>query len=393
MKNSSKLAAIIILIITAFLLGLDMGMSYDEDKVTYKEDKNLELSHLVEVWNVINQKYFEKSEIEKHSAVNYAIKGVVSSLNDPYSMYLTKDEFKEFSSALDSEIQGIGSTVSMEDGFIIIESPLKSSPAQEAGLQPKDRIVAINGESTEGLSVQEAVKKIRGKKGTIVKLTIVRSGKDEAFEVSIVRDRIQLESVTHEKLMDGMFYISINQFSDDTQKEFYEAAQAALLEDARGIILDLRFNGGGYLQIAENLLSYFIGPNKVALQILDSDLNSEQKITNGKSILEDIPLVVLINRGSASASEIVAGSLQDYEKAILVGEQTFGKGTIQQLLEFENGSSLKLTIAKWLTSNARDVNEIGLEPDYEITITETDILNNYDSQLAKAKEVLRSIMP
>ena len=386
--TTTKKAAVILSIIFSFLIGLEMGMNYDKPNEVAIQKQDLKLDHLNEVWDSINEKYFNKNDIESDLAENYAIKGVVSSLNDPYSIYLTKDEFTEFSQSLDSEIQGIGAAVTKQDGFIMIESPLKESPAIKAGLVAKDKIIAINGESTEGLSVTEAVMKIRGKKGTSVTLTIYREEAEEPFDVTIIRDEIKLESVSYKELENNIAYIAINQFSDDTLKEFYQASLDALLTDSKGLILDLRFNGGGYLQIAQNLISYFIGPEKVALQVLDANNNASTKVTNSKAIFKDIPLVILVNQGSASASEIVAGSLQDYQKAILVGNQTYGKGTIQQLLEFSNGSSLKLTIAKWLTANGRDIDEIGLTPDFEISITETDILNNLDSQLEKAKEII-----
>jgi len=386
--TTTKKAAVILSIIFSFLIGLEMGMNYDKPNEVAIQKQDLKLDHLNEVWDSINEKYFNKNDIESDLAENYAIKGVVSSLNDPYSIYLTKDEFTEFSQSLDSEIQGIGAAVTKQDGFIMIESPLKESPAIKAGLVAKDKIIAINGESTEGLSVTEAVMKIRGKKGTSVTLTIYREEAEEPFDVTIIRDEIKLESVSYKELENNIAYIAINQFSDDTLKEFYQASLDALLTDSKGLILDLRFNGGGYLQIAQNLISYFIGPEKVALQVLDANNNANSKVTNSKAIFKDLPLVILVNQGSASASEIVAGSLQDYQKAILVGNQTYGKGTIQQLLEFSNGSSLKLTIAKWLTANGRDIDEIGLTPDFEISITETDILNNLDSQLEKAKEII-----
>jgi len=386
--TTTKKAAVILSIIFSFLIGLEMGMNYDKPNEVAIQKQDLKLDHLNEVWDSINEKYFNKNDIESDLAENYAIKGVVSSLNDPYSIYLTKDEFTEFSQSLDSEIQGIGAAVTKQDGFIMIESPLKESPAIKAGLVAKDKIIAINGESTEGLSVTEAVMKIRGKKGTSVTLTIYREEAEEPFDVTIIRDEIKLESVSYKELENNIAYIAINQFSDDTLKEFYQASLDALLTDSKGLILDLRFNGGGYLQIAQNLISYFIGPEKVALQVLDANNNANSKVTNSKAIFKDLPLVILVNQGSASASEIVAGSLQDYKKAILVGNQTYGKGTIQQLLEFSNGSSLKLTIAKWLTANGRDIDEIGLTPDFEISITETDILNNLDSQLEKAKEII-----
>ena len=386
--TTTKKAAVILSIIFSFLIGLEMGMNYDKPNEVVIQKQDLKLDHLNEVWDSINEKYFNKNDIESDLAENYAIKGVVSSLNDPYSIYLTKDEFTEFSQSLDSEIHGIGAAVTKQDGFIMIESPLKESPAIKAGLVAKDKIIAINGESTEGLTVTDAVMKIRGRKGTSVTLTIYREEAEEPFDVTIIRDEIKLESVSYKELEENIAYIAINQFSDDTLKEFYQASLDALLTDSKGLILDLRFNGGGYLQIAQNLISYFIGPEKVALQVLDANNNANTKVTNSKAIFKDIPLVILVNQGSASASEIVAGSLQDYKKAILVGNQTYGKGTIQQLLEFSNGSSLKLTIAKWLTANGRDIDEIGLTPDFEISITETDILNNLDSQLEKAKEII-----
>jgi len=391
MIKKSKNVGIILLIVTSFLFGIDVGMKYESPSID-ESNKKLELNHFFEVWDVINQKYLNKENIANDNAVNYAIKGVVSSLNDPYSMYFTKDESQEFSSSLDSQIQGIGASVTMEDEIITIESPLKSSPAEKAGIQPRDKILAIDGKSTEGMTIKEAVMLIRGEIGSTVTLTIYREEIEKPFEVGIIRDKIELDSVTFELMEDNTMYISINQFSDDTQKEFLAAVSEAVLKDVKGIILDLRYNGGGYLQIAEHIISNFTGPNEIALQVVDSKNNYEIHKTTDKGYLKDIPTVILINEGSASASEIVAGTLQDLDIAQIVGTQSFGKGTVQQLIDFKNGSTLKLTIAKWLTSNARDIDKIGITPDFEIDITETDILNNYDSQLEEAKKVLNTLI-
>jgi len=270
-----------------------------------------------------------------------------------------------------------------------VETPLKGSPAEAAGLQTGDIIVAVDGNDIADQSLLEVVKQIRGPKGTKVKLNIVREDSKEALEIVITRDEITIDSVTYEQ-QDDLFYISINQFSDDTLKEFQTAATTALLNGSKGIILDLRFNGGGYLDSAVHILGEFLEVNQPAVQMKGKTPQTNRTInTNGPSRLADIPVVVLINQASASASEIVAGTLQDFGKAIVVGQTSYGKGTVQDVIPFQDGSTLRITIAKWLTGRGQDINDNGITPDFIVDITEQNVADEFDSQLEKAREILK----
>jgi carboxyl-terminal processing protease len=295
-------------------------------------------------------------------------------------------------SDLDSELEGIGAVLGMDEDLIVVETPLKGSPAEASGLKTGDLIIEVDSVSIEGQNLYEVVKKIRGPKGSKVTLGIIR--KDDKtvtnLDIEITRDKITLDSVTFEEI-EELFYVSINQFSDDTANEFKNAVTKALAAGSKGIILDLRFNGGGYLDSAVKILGEFLEPNSAAVQMLGKTTDLSRTINaNGPGRLLDTPIVVLINQGSASASEIVAGTLQDYKKAIVVGVQSYGKGTIQDVIPFEDGSTLRLTIAKWLTAKGQDINKNGITPDLEVILSESDLSNKFDAQLDKAKQVLRN---
>jgi len=327
--------------------------------------------------------------IDDDEAVYGAIKGLLNSLGDPYSAFMTPEESEIFQSSLNSELEGIGAELTIENSLLTVVSPLKDSPAEKAGLKPGDIIVEIDHEDATEYSFFEAVQNIRGEKDTEVTLTILREGLDEALELTITRGTIEIDSVSTEELEDGLFYISINQFSDDTEKEFFAATNQAILLQPKGIILDLRFNGGGYLESAINILGEFLANNEIGVIIESGASKKRDAMTiHGQQRLADIPLVILINEGSASASEILAGALQDYEKAFIMGEQSYGKGTVQEVEILNDGSSLRLTIAKWLTPHERSINELGITPDEVVELNEEDLKNEIDSQLEAAKKHL-----
>lgn len=393
-KSDKIIIALIVLII--FTGGYQVGRNFslvDKDlKPTTNDsrlDTNFNLNPLSNVWSVINSEYVNLSSIEK-DVISYGLaKGLVDSLDDAYSAFLTPEETQVFTRELDQELEGIGAEITQEEGVLKVVSPLKGSPAEKAGLKPGDIIVEIDGEDASVLNLFKAIEKIRGKRGSAVTLTIYREGADDTMEISIIRDVIEIESVTTEVLDNSIFYISINQFSDDTTKEFNAAVASALLNSPKGIILDVRYNGGGYLQTAVDILGEFLDKQSPAVIVeTGADKFKETLKTNGKGRLAGIPLVVLINEGSASASEILAGALQDTNKAFLIGKNTFGKGSVQKIEQFRDGSSLRLTIAEWLTPNGTSINKTGVAPDLEVEITEKDVENKTDSQLEKAKSYL-----
>ena len=328
------------------------------------------------------------SNIDSENIIDGSIKGMVKALDDPYSSYMNSEETQMFMSDLDSELEGIGAVLGMSEKGVVVETPLKGSPAESAGVETGDVIVQVDLQDIQDLELLEVVKLIRGESGTFVTLGIVREGEDDLLEIEIKRDQITLDSVTFEK-QDDLFYISINQFSDDTLKEFQKATSEALLSGARGIILDLRFNGGGYLESAVHILGEFLDNESAAVQMVGKTPEFSKTIfTSGPSRLSELPVAVLINRASASAAEIVAGTLQDFGKAVIIGETSYGKGTIQDVVPFSDGSTLRITIAKWLTAKGQDINKHGITPDLEVEITEQDIKNAFDSQLDAAKKAI-----
>ena len=389
MKKNS-LPIIVVLSLLSFGLGYDLGNAQNSPMIVSEVQpaSNLDLEIYEDVWSTILDRYLESGNIDKNTVIDESIKGMVKALDDPYSSYMNSEETEMFMSDLDSELEGIGAVLGMESERVVIETPLKASPAEAAGLQTGDIIVAVDGNDITDQGLLEVVKQIRGPKGTTVVLSIIREKSQEAFDVNIVRDKITLESVTFEQ-QDDLFYISINQFSDDTLKEFQSAATQALLNDSKGIILDLRFNGGGYLDSAVHILGEFLETNLPAVQMQGKDVQSSKTLTtSGPARLNNLPVAVLINQASASAAEIVAGTLQDFGRAIVVGQKSYGKGTIQDVIPFRDGSTLRITIAKWLTGKGQDINENGISPDFMVEISEEDLNNSFDSQLEKARELL-----
>lgn len=341
-----------------------------------------------EVWDSLKQNHVDKNKIKNKDLFYGSLKGMAAAVDDPYTVFMDPTIAKEFADDLAGTFEGIGAEVGMRNDIITIIAPLDGMPAQKAGLRAGDKIYAIDSTSTIGLTVDEAVRAIRGKKGTQVKLTILRGSNAKSQDISITRDVIIVKSVKTEMRSDGIFVIKVTNFNDDTLNLFNAAVSEALLKSPKGIILDLRNNPGGYLDTAVAMASEWVeGGPVVAEQFSDNRRNEYP--SNGQARLKNIPTVVLVNGGSASASEIVAGALRDYKKATLVGEQTYGKGSVQTLQGLSDGSSLKITIAKWLTPAGDFINEKGLTPNVVIKLEQTDIDKNVDPQMNKALELLK----
>lgn len=363
---------------------------------TYHSPKDVDLTQFWKVWDMLETLYIDRSKIDYQKMTYGAIKGMVDSLKDPYTIFMDPKETEDFKNNLSGDLEGIGAELSIKDGHLIVVSPLKDSPAEEAGLKPGDAVYKIDDIVTNKMSLADAVSKIRGKKGSKVKLVIIREGEDKPLDFEIERKEIKIPSVSWEMKDDGIAYISINQFGDDTTKEFSNAVNDILLKKARSVILDLRYNGGGYLEGAVDIVSEFVETGVVTTihkREEDNKINEEVQRVNGHARLLKLPMVVLVNEGSASASEIVAGALKDYKRATLVGEKTFGKGTVQELQPLSDGSSLRITIAKWFTPNNVNVNETGITPDIEVKISEENQKDKKDPQLDKAIEILKAPQP
>lgn len=352
--------------------------------------RDVNLNLLFTVWEKLRDTYVDETKFDDQKQVYGLIQGLVTSLNDPYTIFMTPEESRQFQDSLNGQLEGIGAELTIEEGNLIVVSPLKGSPAERAGLKPGDIIYKINEEFASEMTLFEAIMKIRGPKETSVFLTILHKDETKPVELTIVRDSINIASVSWEEKSDGIAYLSINQFSDNTKEEFKKAVTEILLKKPQGIILDLRFNGGGYLEISVDILSELFKSKEKVVSIQQRKKRLEENyFTDGSGRLANIPLVVLVNNGSASASEIVAGAIQDYKIGTIVGEQTFGKGTVQEVETLEDGSSLRLTIAKWFTPNGRSIDTTGITPDKVVEMTEEDTNNNRDTQLESSIDYLQ----
>ncbi len=326
--------------------------------------------------------------LDSSKLIDGAKKGMVDAVGDPYTVYFTADEAKEFLSDLEGTFEGIGAELSKKDGALTIVSTIDGSPALKTGLQAGDVIAKVNDEETRGWTVEEAVKKIRGKKGTSVKLVIVRKNQDKPLDFAVTRDTITDPSVKTEITPENIGIIRITRFG---QGDTVQLARSAAVEfknrGVKGIVLDLRGNGGGYLQAAQDIASLWMN-DKVVVSERSHGQVKETLRTNGEAILEGIPTVVLVNGGSASASEILAGALHDNGAAKLVGEKTFGKGVVQDIVQLDDGGSLKVTIASWFTPNGKNISKEGITPETIVGLTAEDVAASRDPQKDKAFELL-----
>ena len=361
----------------------------NSSQVTGKQNASLDFGRFWEVWDVVNDLYYDKTKIDSAKMLDGAISGMVRSLGDPYTSYLPKEDNQAINDDLNGSFEGVG----MELGYneaqqLIVVSPIENSPAIKAGIKSKDRILGIDGEDTIGVTLPEAVKKIRGKSGTTVKLKILSDGEIAPKEVDLVRATINLPSIVV-SYKDGYGVIKINKFGEKTNSEWDKAVNEMLVKKVNGVIIDVRNNPGGYLTSAVYLGSEFTDGTIVIQEGVNNDRKEFKSERKGK--FTKIPVVVLINEGSASASEILAGAIKFGASGRLVGMKSFGKGTIQEVKDFDNGTGLHVTVAKWLMPNGEWIHSKGIVPDYEVEMTTEDIKAERDPQLDKALEVLKTL--
>jgi carboxyl-terminal processing protease len=346
--------------------------SENSQEISQDPENEIEMDQFWEIWGLISDDYFEIDEVEDQDRIYGAISGMMSSLGDPYSAFMDPKITEEFHIHLSGELEGIGAELIAREGLLTVVSPIKSSPAERAGLLPGDYIYLVEGEPTSEMTLWEAIMLIRGEKGTDVTLTLVRAGIEEPFEVTITRDEIEVPSIELEIFEEGEFtlaHMRMYQFGDDTHNEFKEAIQQMSLQGVDGLILDLRFNGGGFLDESVDILGEFFEEEVKAVVTKRRGDSDDIMFTPGRGNIADLPAVVLINEGSASASEIVAGALQDYARATIIGTQSFGKGSVQELTSLSDGSSIRLTVAKWFTPELRGIDEIGITPDLVVEMS------------------------
>ncbi len=355
--------------------------------------QDISLKTFWQVREILQKKYIHTEKLDGQAMSYGAVKGMVAALDDPYTEFMDPQDTKDFNEGLNSELEGIGAEMTVREQLLFVVSVLKGSPAEKAGLLPDDVILQIDGQTISDLSLYDAIKKIRGPKGTPVSLTVIRESKDEPFEIEITRDVITVESVMSEEMENsGIWHVSINQFSDDTKMEFNRVLNEIKLKNPKGIVLDLRFNGGGYLDGAVDILSGFIRGEKQVVSIDYRDAKYNEKLkTAGNPQFPELPLVVLINKGSASASEIVAAAIQDLKRGLLMGETSYGKGTVQEVDPLPDGSSLRFTIARWLSPTGRDINKVGVVPDREVLLKDEDYEQKFDRQLDEAVKYLKAL--
>lgn len=341
-------------------------------------------------WNTLNEKFVNSSEIENQEKVWGAIEGLANSYNDPYTVFLRPEDTTIFEEDISGNFQGVGMEIGIRDNILTVVSPLRGTPAERAGIKAGDKILAINGSSTSPMSVDEAVRHIRGEKGTTVTLTIAREGVDEPLEKELVRDVIEIPTVEYRKLDNGIFLINLFNFNAPSTGLFDGALREFKNSGYKKLILDLRNNPGGFLEAAVQVSSHFLEEGKVVVTE-DFREDGEDRVHRSSgldTVSSDVEVVVLINEGSASASEIVAGALKEHGIATLIGATTFGKGSVQELVPITRDTALKVTVAKWLTPDGNSISEGGLEPDIKVPMTLEEFEEGLDPQLDEAVEFL-----
>lgn len=387
-----------LLIAGFFSLGLFLGLSHEKDidKVDGLINKESELVSSADfapfwkAWNTINEKSPDAANLTDEERVYGAISGLVNSLGDPYSVFMNPDEAKMFESEIAGNFSGVGMEVGIKDDVLTVIAPLKNTPAYRAGIQPGDKILKIDETITNDMDVDQAIKLIRGNAGTTVALTIFREGDKEAREVKIVRDVINIPTLDTELRKDGVFVIKLYSFSANAANLFRNAVREFAESGSDKLLLDLRGNPGGYLDAAVDISSWFLPGGKTVVTEQYGN-GKEDKVfrSRGYDIFTDeLKFVILINGGSASASEIVAGALQDHKEAKIVGTQSYGKGSVQEVVKVTSDTLIKITVAKWLTPNGNLIEKVGLTPDVKVEITPKDVEAGKDPQLEKGVDLL-----
>lgn len=354
---------------------------------------NLDMQPFWKTFDILNEKFVATTASSTvptdREKVFAAIEGLTSSYGDPYTSFFPPKEAKQFEDEVRGDFGGIGAEIGLRDEILTVIAPLKGTPAERAGLKSGDIILKIDAKFTVGLSVEDAVSLIRGLKGTNVTLTIKQNG--GAHDFVIKRDTINIPTIDTKLREDGVFVISLYSFSANSPTLFRGALREFILSGSDKLVLDLRNNPGGYLNAAIDMASWFLPLGKVIV-VEDGGVKAQQKINRSQGynvFTENLKMVILINGGSASASEILAGALSEHKVAKLVGEKSFGKGSVQELVEITPDTSLKVTIARWLTPNGHSISENGLVPAAKVETTKEDIKNKYDRQMEKAVEILK----
>jgi carboxyl-terminal processing protease len=377
-----------VLLAIVILFAFAAGFAYSQLIPRTDTDLPQEFDLLSEVWQSLNEYYVNITDLDPTELSKGAVEGMLDSLGDPYTAYMESHEIEL--SDLEGSYEGVGAYVSMEDGQLTVVSPIAGSPAEREGVRANDLILEIDGESTADMSLMEAIMKIRGPKGSSVTLTILHQREYEPVDITIVREEIELESVYLDVLPENIAHLQITHFEADTTGEFTSALGDALDSGVSGIIVDLRGNPGGYLDIVVDIADEFLDGGMVLYEADDSGNVIDEYPATAGGMATDIPLVVLVDNSSASGSEVLAGALRDHGRATIIGTTTYGKGSVNVLRRLSDGSGLYITIARWLTPNHHLIEGVGLVPDIVVELTEEDIDAGIDTQLEYAIEYLQS---
>jgi len=355
-----------------------------ENKIS-NTDNTVDFSLFWNTWDLLKNKYVDSQSLDARKLVYGAIRGMLEATGDPYTTFFDPEENKRFGEDISGNFEGIGAELGVKGGILTVIAPLQDTPADKAGLRAGDKIIKIDGKTTGDMSIEDAVGQIRGPKDTSVVLTIFRDGSKDTQEISIVRNIISVKSVVLTFKEDNIANIEVTKFGDDTDSGFSQAIAKVSASHAKGLIIDLRNNPGGYLETAVTVASKLIPKGKIVVIEEGSNKKQEKMYTRGGDVASGIETVVLINEGSASASEILAGALKENRTNVtLVGKKSFGKGSVQEFIKTAQGTAAKITIAHWLTPNGNKINELGIKPDVEVELTNEDYANNRDPQMEAA---------
>jgi len=394
-KQSFYFIAVPVIVIT-FLLGAYVGNKKNSQSIA---DSRLTNTDLVEsaqfdafwkAWNILDEKYVEAASTTAEARVWGSIKGLAASYGDPYTVFFPPVESKSFQEDIAGNFEGVGMEIGIKENQLLVVTPIKDSPAEKAGVKAGDLIIKIGDKATNDMSVDQAVKLIRGTAGTSVTLTFLPKGASKTVERVLVRQVIAIPTIETSTKPGGIFVIRLYSFSAQSANLFRGALREFVLSGNNKLILDLRGNPGGYLDAAWDMASWFLPAGQTVI-IEDFGKNAEQKFYRSKGyniFTNKLKMIILADGGSASASEILAGALQEHKVAKIVGTETFGKGSVQELVGITSNTSLKVTIARWLTPNGHNLSHAGLKPDYEVKITDKDVAAKNDSQMNKAVELL-----
>ena len=374
--------------------GFGAGVWVGVNKITYyvPQPGTVDFSLFWDAYQKLQENFIDPSKIDNQKIMYGAIEGMAKSLGDPYTSFFDPGQAKRFQQDLSGSFEGIGVEIGIKKNQLTVIAPLEGTPGQKSGLKAGDSILKIDGKDATDMTTEEAVSLIRGPKGTTVVLSIYRDGWPSAKDIKITRGTIIVPSMKWELKNGNIAYIRINEFGETLPNDFRKAALEILSSPVKKIVLDLRGNPGGYLEVSQEIAGWFL-PQGQIVTIEDFGKGKEQKQykTEGNANLAIYPLVVLIDQGSASASEILAGALRDDRKIKLIGEKSFGKGSVQEVVNLRGGSFLKITIAKWLTPKGTSISEVGLEPDIKVGISDKDAEADKDPQLDKALEIVGNI--